>query len=62
MKKWVPAAAAVAVCLGSGADGTGFKSSFFPLYFRFLAPFSEKFLSISAKSIALEKVIQLPDQ
>ena len=57
--KWIPAAAAVVVCLGSGADGTG-SNPVVPLYISFfLAPFSQK---ISAGSIVLTKVVWLPDQ
>ena len=54
---------AVAVALVSQANDAGsIPVSALALYFIFPAFFSEKFLSFSAGSIALEKVVQLPDQ
>ena len=50
--KWVLSAAAVVVCLVSVANGTGSLHQFF------LAPFFEKFLSLSA---VLAKVAWLPE-
>ena len=51
------------MCLGSGVDGTGSNPAAL-LYIGFFSSsiFSEKILSISAGSIALAKVVRLPDQ
>ena len=53
----------MAVCLGSGGDSTGSNPAV-PLCIRFFSSsfFPEKFLSFSAGSIALAKVVRLPDQ